>query len=372
MSSLFPIDFNLDFAQSGQNPVITPSDCATGCSDKLFQHILADENLVSDIMAQLKEALPDELYAQIEEMVQSGNGLPLAAIFSMESPLFKQDMSELPQFIQDAVMQNGGQISDIVASALKSGEARPQTLGGEQTGRTMDNLVRSISDSLAQVSTKSEDTSTAIGKQIQELLTSTKAELVAAGPGSKVILPTSSSSDGLVTSNIAIGTAINGLAQLSNFQVNSGLPSPPPITVPMGEEAWGQAMGERIMWMMGKGIQGASIRINPPELGPIQVQLSVKNDQASVHMLVQHGVVKEALDASIPRLRDMLHESNMHLVNVDVSHRESPDQSSSSWLYSQDQREQMERFIQDQEMATQIEEEVSRYHRSTGLLDDYA
>jgi flagellar hook-length control protein FliK len=140
----------------------------------------------------------------------------------------------------------------------------------------------------------------------------------------------------------------------------------------MGAEGWGQAMGDRIMWMLGKGVQAASIRINPPHLGPIQVQLSVQNDQANVQMLVQHGVVKEALEAAMPRLREMLNESNLNLVNVDVSHRESPDQSSSSALFSQDQREQMEQFLQDQELASNVEEKEPRYYRSTGLLDDYA
>ncbi len=170
-------------------------------------------------------------------------------------------------------------------------------------------------------------------------------------------MPTSSGVDGSVTQSTALGTAISGLAQPSNIQANSLVATPAPITSPMGGESWSQDMGDRIMWMVGKGVQAASIRINPPDLGPIQVQLSVKNDQASVQMVVQHGAVKDALDAAMPRLRDMLNESNLQLVNVDVSHRDSTDQSSSSAMFTSDQREQLGQFLQDQELPAQVEEE---------------
>jgi len=352
MSTPIQIDSSVDILPSANSTTVAPCDCTNGSSDKLFKEILADEHLLPEVMAKLKEALPEEIYSQIEEMLESGNGLPLAAIFSPESPLFQQILSGFPQAVQDALKVDGGQVSTMMASVLESGEQKLQKLSGN------------ISDALSQ-SSKGEG----LGKQIQDLLIAAKSDLAVADSSPKFLLPVG---DAPATQASAIGTAINGLAQLSNFQSTGSLSTPPPISAPLGDAAWGQAMGDRIMWMMGKGIQGASVRINPPELGPIQVQISVKNDQASVHMLVQHGVVKEALEAAMPRLREMLGESNLQLVNVDVSHRESPDQSGSSELLSQDQREQMEQLLQEQELTAQIEEEQPRYYRSTGLLDDYA
>lgn len=356
MSTPIQIDSSAELLPSGSTTAVAPCDCTNPSAGKHFKDVLADEHLLPEVMAKLKEALPEDIYAQIEEMMESGNGLPLAAIFSLESPLFQQNLARFPQIMQDVFKRDGGQTPTILASALESSEQKLQKLGSD------------ISDALSQASVKGEG----IGKQIQDMLVAAKAELAVAESSPKIIPASAPAGDSSVTSATAIGTAINGLAQLSNFQATGGLSTPPAISAPLGDAAWGQAMGERIMWMMGKGIQGASIRINPPELGPIQVQLSVKNDQTSVHMLVQHGVVKEALEAAMPRLREMLGESNLHLVNVDVSHRESPNQGSSSELFSQDQREQMEKFLQDQELTAQIEEEMPRYYRSTGLLDDYA
>lgn len=348
--------------------------CVTDCVEMNFRDILTDEQLLSDVMRRLKEILPEDLYTQVEDMVESGNGLPLAAMFSPEVPLSNLDGTHLSQSIQEALGSNAGPLPlpSILASALKMGEENLQKQGGDPGGRTFQNLGRQISDALSAISDKAEGTD--LGKQIQDLLVAAKAEVAASDPGLRAISTASVGSDGTVTPGNAIHSAITGLSmvQTASSQASSGVPAPPAITAPTGEEAWGQAMGDRIMWMMGKGIQAASIRINPPELGSIHVQLSVQNDQASVSILVQHGVVKDALEASIPRLREMLGDSNLNLVNVDVSHRESPDQSGSSAMYGHDHGGQTDPFFTEQEPGVAIEEELPKYYRSTGLLDDYA
>ena len=363
MSSPIPLDISLELPTSSQTTIATPCDCLTSGNEKLFKDILADENLLNKIMEKLKEVLPEEIYAQIEEMVESGNGLPLAAIFSLESPVFNLDLGKL----QENIKLDSAQISAFVDSVKSVSDKLPNSKGNS-ADKALDNLGRTISEVLSQISTKGEG----LGKQIQELVATAKAEFAATQAGTKLILPTSSGTDLLVTQATALGTTISGLAQPANIQANNLLTTPPPITTAMGGEGWGQAVGDRIMWMMGKGVQAASIRINPPHLGPIQIQMSVQNEQANVQMVVQHGAVKEALDAAMPRLREMLNESNLQLVNVDVSHRDSPDHSSRSAMFDQDQREQMEQFLQDQELLTQIDEEAPRYYLSTALIDDYA
>lgn len=362
MNTPIPIEFNLDLRLPAQTIATAPCDCVNPAPEAIFKDILADEHLLQEVMSKLKDILPEDVYAQIEEMVESGNELPLAAIFSPESPLFSQDLSKL----QDSFKQNGSQITPFLDSVKNIRDNLPKP-NGSAADKALDNLGRNISEALSQISTKGEG----LGKQIQELLAAAKADITAAD-ASKLIMPTSSAVDGSITQSTALGTAISGLAQPSTVQANSSLATPAPITTPMGGESWSQAMGDRIMWMVGKGMQAASIRINPPNLGPIQVQLSVQNEQASVQMVVQHGAVKEALDAAMPRLREMMHESNLQLVNVDVSHRDSPDQSSRSAMFSQDQREQMDQFLQDQELTAQIEEEAVQYYLSTALIDDYA
>jgi flagellar hook-length control protein FliK len=380
MSNPIPIELSLDLLPTSQASASAGVSCEyiEPGTEKLFKDILADENLLSDLMAKLKEALPEELYTQIEEAVDSGNGLPLAAIFSPESGIFSQGLSELPNGLKldglkldglklDGLKLDGNSIPSFVASTLKIGDYLQKTKG-EAADRTLDNLGRNISESLNQVANKGEG----LAKQIHELLAVAKSEFSISNSVPKFSLQTHSSADGSMTPTTALGTAVSGLVQLPSQPTSAASLLSTAVSTPMGAEGWSQAMGDRIMWMAGKGVQAASIRINPPHLGPIQVQLSVQNDQTNVQILVQHGVVKEALEAAMPRLREMLNESNLQLVNVDVSHRESPDQSSRSAMFSQNQREQMEQFLQDQDPTNQMEEEAPRYYRSNGLLDDYA
>lgn len=104
----------------------------------------------------------------------------------------------------------------------------------------------------------------------------------------------------------------------------STLPQLPGIGLPVGGRGWGEHLAERIQWMVRQDIQGAEVKLNPRGLGPIEIRVTVQNDQTNVSFVAQHAVTREALDAAIPRLREMFGESNMSLVNVDVSDRNSP------------------------------------------------
>lgn len=82
---------------------------------------------------------------------------------------------------------------------------------------------------------------------------------------------------------------------------------------------WGQAVTEKVMWMSSKGIKEAVIQLDPPELGSLQIKVSVHQDQAHVSFTVQHASVREALDQQSMRLREMFAEDGLHLADVDVS-----------------------------------------------------
>ena len=371
MSTPFPTGASLGL-QSTQvsNPISDAVHCGCGeaSPEMAFRDIFAGENLLSDILAKLKKLLPEEQFIQLEELVYSGNGLPFAAIFSPESPLFDKNMLDIPQTIQDAIKPDGSLFSPLAVSTLKLNEDLTKH-GSDATGRALNSLRGQIGEALSIISSNGESA----GKQLQDLLVTVKTEFAVSDIVPKMPSTPSVGGEGTATPAANINSAISGLAQLQNFQASGGSPLPPAIAAPLGEEGWGQAMGERIMWMIGKGVQTASIRINPPNLGPVQINVSVQNDQTSVNMLAQHGVVKEALEAAIPRLREMLHESNLQLVNVDVSHRENMDQGSRSALFHQGHSEHADYALQqEQELATPVEEEIPRYYISSGLLDDYA
>ncbi len=96
-----------------------------------------------------------------------------------------------------------------------------------------------------------------------------------------------------------------------------------PVQVPVGQAEWGNALGDRIQWMVSRNVQQAEIKLTPPDLGPLEIRISVQNDQTHVNFIAGHSATREALEAAIPRLRELFGEINLNLANVDVNQRQA-------------------------------------------------
>ena len=77
-------------------------------------------------------------------------------------------------------------------------------------------------------------------------------------------------------------------------------------------------MHEKIRWMVNARNSMAEIRLDPPELGSMQVRVNVSGDAASVSFIVQSQHAKDALADAMPRLKDMLAEQGINLGESEV------------------------------------------------------
>jgi flagellar hook-length control protein FliK len=91
------------------------------------------------------------------------------------------------------------------------------------------------------------------------------------------------------------------------------------LHTPLRQPGWDQALGERVMWVVNQKFQGVELKLNPAHLGPIEVRVQMQNDQAQVSFVAQHGPVRDALEAALPRLREMFTANGFNLVDVNVS-----------------------------------------------------
>jgi flagellar hook-length control protein FliK len=89
---------------------------------------------------------------------------------------------------------------------------------------------------------------------------------------------------------------------------------------------WGDEMGQKIVWLTGRAIQSAEIHLNPADLGPIEVQIKVQNDQTAVTFHAQNSTVRDMLESNVHRLRDMMESNGVDLAEVSVGSDESGDQ----------------------------------------------
>lgn len=100
----------------------------------------------------------------------------------------------------------------------------------------------------------------------------------------------------------------------------------PPIPVPPGHPAWGEALGNRVLWVLDQHLPSASVRLNPPGLGPLEIHVSLHQEQAQINFASHHVAVRDAVEAALPRLRELFAGNGLTLAGVNVSHQSLTDQ----------------------------------------------
>lgn len=91
------------------------------------------------------------------------------------------------------------------------------------------------------------------------------------------------------------------------------------VDTPLTSNAWGNEFSQKVVWMVTQREQTAELRLNPPNLGPLEVVISVSDDQATAVFTSHHAAVRQAVEQALPKLRDMLAESGITLGNTTVS-----------------------------------------------------
>lgn len=124
-----------------------------------------------------------------------------------------------------------------------------------------------------------------------------------------------------------------GLQTASHIKSTNG-PEATAIQTPISDQRWSQNFGEKIVWMARNDQQQAQLNINPAHLGPVQITLSLNGDQASASFASPHAEVRQAIEDSLPRLREMLSGAGINLGNADVGSQLPRQQSEQSPRFS--------------------------------------
>ncbi|MGL5005885.1 MAG: flagellar hook-length control protein FliK [Plesiomonas sp.] len=99
--------------------------------------------------------------------------------------------------------------------------------------------------------------------------------------------------------------------------------TPATLNVDINKPQWGDALLEqlrqRIQIQAGDKLQHAQIRLDPPELGKLEITLRMEGDKLSVQFTAAHPQLREALLAGSDRLRQDFSQNQMNLIDVSVS-----------------------------------------------------
>lgn len=93
----------------------------------------------------------------------------------------------------------------------------------------------------------------------------------------------------------------------------------PQLSNLLSNPQWANAIADKVLSLASKNIQSAEVQLDPAELGQIQIKINMHQEMASVNFVSANASVREALDASSSRLREMFQQEGLDLVDVGVS-----------------------------------------------------
>ncbi len=90
------------------------------------------------------------------------------------------------------------------------------------------------------------------------------------------------------------------------------------VSAPLSSARWEQALGEQVLWVAQKDLQTASLTLNPPELGPVRVELQLNDAQAIASFSSQQPEVRKAIEDALPSLKAMFADAGLQLQQANV------------------------------------------------------
>lgn len=136
---------------------------------------------------------------------------------------------------------------------------------------------------------------------------------LAAGAGEDGAEPAATAPTALPLHALQAGSELRGASALA--VAFAGEPTPTPS---LHGDDFDQAIGARIGWLADQKIGHAHIRISPDDMGTVEVRLQLDGDKVHASFSSPHVDVRQALESSLPRLRELLGEQGFQLAHADV------------------------------------------------------
>lgn len=144
------------------------------------------------------------------------------------------------------------------------------------------------------------------------------------------------------------------------------------IPTPLQDVRWAQDFGEKVVWMTRNDQQSAQISINPPQLGPLQISISLNGDQATAIFTSAHAEVRQAIEDALPRLREMLAGAGIDLGQTNVGSQLAQQQAEKQAAGQDAPRFGNDNAILGGDSSQTASSSVSALRSGRGLVDLFA
>jgi len=146
------------------------------------------------------------------------------------------------------------------------------------------------------------------------------------------------------------------------------------INAPVQNPGWAHAFSQQVITFLRKDdptTQHAQLRLDPPELGPLKVSISIKDGIATASFVSVNPAVRSAVEHALPLLASQLQDAGLSLGNTSVG---SHDTAESSARHTHDSKEhRASRQHTDPEQLDSEDQEPMPIARPVqGLIHTYA
>jgi flagellar hook-length control protein FliK len=114
----------------------------------------------------------------------------------------------------------------------------------------------------------------------------------------------------------------------------------------------------------------AEIRLNPAHLGPVGIEISYGDNQASVLITAAQPATRDALEQALPHLRELLAQQGIALGESTV--RDQPGGDSAAAATNASRRAEAAGAVDSVPGNLQTDAAAHRGSRSAGLIDTFA
>lgn len=92
-----------------------------------------------------------------------------------------------------------------------------------------------------------------------------------------------------------------------------------PAALPLDQPAlFAERLNQHLSVMLTEHVQTAHLAVSPPELGPIEVRVTLVGDEVKIQLAASHAATREALNDALPRLRASFADSGISLGQASV------------------------------------------------------
>ncbi|MBW3696373.1 flagellar hook-length control protein FliK [Vibrio sp. T187] len=324
------------------NQQIAPEELVVAVQQVQAQ-ISETEQVASALL--VKQASGQALSSQEQQALAQANQ-ELDVLNTQLEVLVASTTGTQPEFITEAAIAWG---SVAAPQEVKSAAVSENTVAtrAAQTG-----IAASVHQALAQNSVTATPSDKALSSSIPQANNIDPSLMAATTPTavSSVNVAKSSSADAMLKAG-ASGAALAGLSrsqskddakdsnlaqQIAAASGQQGLSSTTPTRseiqaqqqapLQLTKELANEQVAEKVQMMMSKNLKNLDIRLDPPELGRMQIRMTMNNDVANVHFTVTNPQAREIIEQTIPRLREMLAQQGMQLSDSSVQQQASGQQ----------------------------------------------